>query len=177
MNRFPPRVSGGMSPKQPRPAGEQSMTATAAQTLAELSSGYPPRPLLRHLLALQYRINESRVNNARLCTIKEVHKLKTANGNPAYLYIVYDDVRGTKRRHQVSISSQDGLPPERSLYGVVMCSCEDWTFRSEFALAQSNWTFIYRSNGEPPVDKNPNNQWWLCKHTIAALAHMYGGRP
>lgn len=175
MSIFSRRAPNGMRPAAAtEPVG---FVSEANSMLTDLSNGYPPRPTLKHLLALQYRINQSRVDNARLCTVKERHLLKTANGNPAYLYIVYDDVRGSTRRHQVSISSQDGRKPEESLYGVVMCSCEDWTFRSEYALMLANWTFIYRSNGEPADVKNPNNEWWLCKHVIAALAHMYRVQP
>lgn len=53
---------------------------------------YPERPLLKELLALQYRINRSRVEYAALCSLVGVKNTRT-QGQPALVYTVRDKVR------------------------------------------------------------------------------------
>lgn len=49
------------------------------------------------------------------------------------------------------------------------CSCEDNTFRWEFANAQKNAAEIEYSNGEAPTTTNPMLRNSLCKHMVALV--------
>lgn len=164
-----------MFPRHRQNSSSQAVAREQVPGLATSAAGvvYPERPLLKELLALQYRINRSRVEYAALCSLVGVKNTRTPKGNPALVYTVRDKVRGSGRLHKVSLSAQDDVPVDKTHYGVVMCTCEDWTFRSEFALAEANWSLILRSNGEPPGTKNPRHELFLCKHTLLAIAHLY----
>jgi hypothetical protein len=49
-------------------------------------------------------------------------------------------------------------------YVVVSCSCDDFWAVSEYALAQRGAARIEYSNGEPPIEKNPQLIPTVCKH-------------
>lgn len=49
------------------------------------------------------------------------------------------------------------------------CSCEDNTFRWEYANTQKGAAEIEYSNGEPPVTTNPQLRNSLCKHMVALV--------
>ena len=51
----------------------------------------------------------------------------------------------------------------------VGCSCPFFTFYSEYALAKHGAADIQFSNGEPPVDRNPKERPFACKHVIKLL--------
>lgn len=52
---------------------------------------------------------------------------------------------------------------------VVSCSCDDFAFVWEYALAKHGAAKIEYSNGDPPIDKNPHLRPGCCKH-IYSLA-------
>ena len=52
------------------------------------------------------------------------------------------------------------------------CSCEDNTFRWEFANTQKNAAEIEYSNGAPPSTTNPNLRNSLCKHMVALVERI-----
>lgn len=49
------------------------------------------------------------------------------------------------------------------------CSCEDNTFRWEYANAAKGASEIEYSNGEPPTTTNPKLRNSLCKHMVALV--------
>ena len=49
------------------------------------------------------------------------------------------------------------------------CSCDDFMFRWEYALAMRDGAQILYGNGEPPVDTNPRMKPGCCKHLIALI--------
>lgn len=49
------------------------------------------------------------------------------------------------------------------------CSCDDFMFRWEYALAARGGAQILYGNGEPPVDTNPRMKPGCCKHLIALI--------
>jgi len=51
----------------------------------------------------------------------------------------------------------------------VHCSCEWFTFFCEVALANRRSSDIINSNGKPPVETNPRQWPYVCKHIIAAI--------
>ncbi len=51
----------------------------------------------------------------------------------------------------------------------VSCSCSDFTFRWEYALAEKGGADIVYGNGDPPVDRNPSMKPGCCKHVVALL--------
>lgn len=52
---------------------------------------------------------------------------------------------------------------------VVSCSCEDFKYRWEYALKQSDNSVIKHSNGQPAVITNPTNVKGCCKHIIKIM--------
>lgn len=58
---------------------------------------------------------------------------------------------------------------DKRLHVHVACSCEDNTFRWEFANTQKDASEIEYSNGAPPTTTNPMLRTSLCKHTIALV--------
>lgn len=56
---------------------------------------------------------------------------------------------------------------------IVGCSCYDFTFRYEFALAKKGAAVINYSNGQPPNTTNPPPRvLGCCKHCIALYKYM-----
>jgi hypothetical protein len=72
-------------------------------------------------------------------------------------------VRKTTRNHHVTVYTFI----DKKLHVHCACSCEDNTFRWEFANTQKNASEIEYSNGEPPSTTNPKLRVSLCKHMIA----------
>lgn len=58
---------------------------------------------------------------------------------------------------------------DKKLHVYAACSCEDNTFRWEWANAQKNAAEIEYSNGEPPSTTNPAHRASLCKHMVALV--------
>lgn len=54
------------------------------------------------------------------------------------------------------------LPPAKG--AVVSCTCDDFMFVWEYALAKQGAAKIEYSNGEPPIDTNPQLRPGCCKH-------------
>lgn len=54
----------------------------------------------------------------------------------------------------------------------VSCSCPDYCFMWEVANHRHGASDIIYSNGEPPLEKNPNNRPGLCKHLLALRAFI-----
>jgi hypothetical protein len=85
-----------------------------------------------------------------------------------------------KRKLLAQSVSIDKKAPDRTKYVNSMefhgedrvklsCSCSDFTFRWEYALAQKGGADIFYSNGEPPVDRNPQMKPGCCKHLVALI--------
>jgi len=51
----------------------------------------------------------------------------------------------------------------------VHCSCEWFTFFCEYALARRRSSEIINSNGNAPVENNPRQWPYVCKHIIATF--------
>ena len=49
------------------------------------------------------------------------------------------------------------------------CSCSDFTFRWEYALAAKGGADIVYGNGDAPVDRNPQLKPGCCKHLVALI--------
>ena len=138
-----------------------------------IASGSPVT--LAQLLEFQHQHNRDRVMKAGLCAIRSVDALMTSRGNPAYIYTVKEPVTGSGRFHRVDIASRNPTDPAVTSQPFVSCSCEDFCFRCEWALAKFwDMTFIRYGNGESSEEKNPGNQPYVCKHLIAAISHLLG---
>ena len=89
-----------MFPRHRQNSSSQAVAREQVPGLATSAAGvvYPERPLLKELLALQYRINRSRVEYAALCSLVGVKNTRTPKGNPALVYTVRDKVRGQAAR-------------------------------------------------------------------------------
>lgn len=138
-----------------------------------LSAGHPVT--LAQLLDYQRQHNADRVMRAGFCTIDKVQAVFTQNGFPAYIYTVKEPVAGSGRFHRVDISSRNPSDPSVTTQPFVSCSCEDFTFRCEWALANFwNMTFVRYGNGDPSDEKNPEHHPYVCKHLVAAISHLLG---
>jgi hypothetical protein len=58
------------------------------------------------------------------------------------------------------------------MYVKVSCSCPDFLYRWEYALWKNGAADIIHSNGEPPIDSNPNNVPGCCKHLLATYSYL-----
>ncbi len=59
---------------------------------------------------------------------------------------------------------------DKKLNCKVSCSCPDFLYRHEWALAQVGAADIIYGNGEPPDETNPGHKIGLCKHLVALRA-------
>ncbi len=84
-----------------------------------------------------------------------------------YLYETYTE---TKSKYRTSIRS---ISPENpDLKGgagdvIVSCSCPDFMYRWEVALAVKNAAKVKYSNGAYPKITNPKGKTSICKHLVA----------
>ena len=74
-------------------------------------------------------------------------------------------VRIPKPQHHVTVITFI----DKRLHVHCACSCEDNTFRWEFANTQKDASEIEYSNGEPPNTTNPTMRTSLCKHMVALV--------
>lgn len=74
----------------------------------------------------------------------------------------YSWVRSRDRSKYISVV----VFVDNSLHCKVSCSCPDFTFRSEVALAEQGAADIEYSNGQPPTSTNPNMVPQTCKHIV-----------
>lgn len=66
---------------------------------------------------------------------------------------------------------------DRKLNVHCACSCEDNTFRWEFANTAKDASEIEYSNGEPPTTTNPMLRNSMCKHMIALVDKISAKLP
>lgn len=56
----------------------------------------------------------------------------------------------------------------------ISCSCPDFLFRHEVALADKDASTIEYSNGDYPKETNPLLKPTCCKHCLAFYTYLYG---
>jgi len=54
----------------------------------------------------------------------------------------------------------------------VGCSCPDFLYRWEYALARRGAAYMTYGNGEPPTDTNPKLVPGMCKHCVALVSAL-----
>ncbi len=57
---------------------------------------------------------------------------------------------------------------------ICACSCDDWKFTWEVAMAKRGAARVEYSNGELPTTRNPSKEPGACGHLIALLNHLIG---
>ena len=67
------------------------------------------------------------------------------------------------------VTTVEVTPKQKCL---VSCSCEDFTFFSEWTLKQQGAARIEYSNGDPSYDRNPTQALSGCKHCYALLTKL-----
>lgn len=81
--------------------------------------------------------------------------------------------RNTVNQHEYVITV---LAPQPRVYAIDKVIIDSpvplFVFTYEYALAKRGNAFIYRSNGDPPVMKNPSNRPGLDHHAYAAVRHL-----
>jgi hypothetical protein len=113
--------------------------------------------------------------NARLVKVVGYKAGKDRNGIPTAISKTYtpreigvDGRIVPAKDHNKYVSSIKFLDPKLNVK--VSCSCPDYCFRWEVANHKHGASDIIYSNGEPPLERNPNNKPGLCKHLLALRA-------
>lgn len=90
---------------------------------------------------------------------------------PYYRVAIYS--KDQKHDHKVTIFLPEGKPLTTKSHIIHDCNCADSMFTFEYAMAKRNGTmFLWRCNGEPPMQRNPGNVSGICKHTRLALFYL-----
>lgn len=79
-----------------------------------------------------------------------------------------------RHRHEVLMMyepDEDGNLRRDSRF-IFSCSCPFLKYTLEYSNAKLGLSFIYYSNGQPPVITNPRLRFSLCKHSIVACRHL-----
>lgn len=89
-------------------------------------------------------------------------RVKATTDSRKVIVKIYEEGKGVRRK-KVSIL-------ERPAW--VHCSCEWFTFYCEVALASRNSSSVINSNGNAPVETNPRQWPYICKHILAVLDRL-----
>jgi len=110
---------------------------------------------------------QGRRNSAQSVVIREVKVTKTTYKTLKYKAKTWSrtdsvgNIKGGKPTIHKTMVETNGKQV------VVDCDCEDFMYFWEYALNRKKAARLTRSNGEPPVDKNPRMVPGVCKHVYA----------
>ncbi|QIG74846.1 hypothetical protein [Rhizobium phage RHph_N46] len=133
---------------------------------------HPPRRTVLQMLKLvssKKREDAKDIAIKRLFTMDLPANAKTVSPDtPTYRVQTYS--KHNKHIHNVSILLHDQAWPfsEKSKV-IVDCSCASHVYQCEWHMAQTGNSFIWRSNGDVPLQ---NTTPTICKHTYQALRYM-----
>jgi hypothetical protein len=126
------------------------------------------KQILRKATVLS-KMNQVRVNNAKFVSIRSYSQSKgrtiTTTREPGH----------PPRKHQQKIYAADPsytgkLSECPNVY--LSCTCDDWQFTCEWVAAKNGCADIRFGNGAPPVERNPNSRFLLCKHCIVVASYI-----
>lgn len=124
-----------------------------------------PEPAIRTV----YAVHLKSVRPARVPKIKGLEEFKS--------YRCKTWTSENKHHHEVVFMF---LPDERGRLTaksrvVVSCTCSWNKYFCEYANARKGASFIYYSNGMPPLEKNPRMVPSLCKHSLRLAKYLLQG--
>jgi intein/homing endonuclease len=96
----------------------------------------------------------------------------------AVIYKVTCNNPDNRHDHDVTIIIPDGTEFSPSSKARIDCSCPSFVYHSEYALAKRYGNaYIWRCNGEAPVETNPGLSGRACLHKDTPIATNKGFRP
>lgn len=120
---------------------------------------------------------KSRVDSARRCAVRNIKKgtIKKSSvlppDTPFYRINIYN--KDQRHDHKVTVFMPGGLPFTSKSKVIFDCDCSDSAYRFEYAMAKKYGNmFIWRCNGEPPLQTNPGKVAGCCKHVRLALGYI-----
>ena len=130
-----------------------------------------PQLTVREIVAVTPIETKTRSKDVRVRSIKRMAIPKSSFVEPdAVIYKVTCNNPENRHDHDVTIIIPDGREFSPSVKPRIDCSCPSFVFHSEYALAKRYGNaYIWRCNGQPPVETNPSLIGRGCKHTIAAF--------
>ncbi len=129
------------------------------------SSSLPARPLVVRLAlspdTLEPRAPKKIRQNSQSCSVSFVSYDKT---NRVFTFTV--DCGNAPRTVQASLSTIDEV--------AMICDCPFWRWNGPEANAQSNSYLLGQPYGTagPPDVRDPDREFWLCKHSYAVLKKL-----
>ena len=146
--------------------------------MPKLGAPKRPNPVTRYsvkdLARLTQQDVKKRMRQLALKSLRVAHPPKTKLLAPDTLvYVMIIKNKENKDEHKVTLFFEGGkYRPSAKV--IVDCDCPDHIFRWEYALAhKAGNSFIWRSNNDFPIDKNPRLTISLCKHSYAALKFVH----
>jgi hypothetical protein len=109
-------------------------------------------------MTLQAILNRTPANRQDPKNFIQIYKLKNGKkGGHPFVRAIIGSVRPHAPRYVAEIT-------QYGRFVMVACSCEDFMYTWEYALAQKGAAAIEYSNGEPPGVRNPREVAGACKH-------------
>ena len=127
------------------------------------------------IIDLLKKVGKTQLENSKYVRIKKVEFNQTRN---LYKFTTetYDPVKKETRIHTQRIYPRNpyykGKLCEARDGVKITCSCGFFLFDCEVALFNYAASDIIYSNGNYPVDKNPNLKPWSCKHCFKDLLFL-----
>jgi hypothetical protein len=99
---------------------------------------------------------------------------RTPKALSEYGYTTYRlNTRNMENGHQYRITILSDTPIIKSTSKLIIDSPNPkWVFYYEYAMAKRGNAFIYRSNGDPPVVKNPSQKPGIDHHVYASIKYL-----
>ena len=109
-------------------------------------------------------------NNAGDVILRTLKETVTKGGFPAVQGKAMSITNKQRTEYKLSVIGKDREAPiYKQKHVLVSCSCDFFTFYSEYALTQWGSAVIKYSNGEPAVTTNPGNVPLVCKHLVKLI--------
>jgi hypothetical protein len=126
---------------------------------------------MRDILA---KTPESRRQNAAFVKVRNIRVQRTAYQTLKYIAQTYSthDAKGDMKRGSPTVYETTVETNGKQV--VVDCGCDDFKFVFEYALNLKKAARLKRSNGEPPIEKNPRNRPGCCKHLYTLGVKLIG---
>ena len=117
--------------------------------------------------------------NGRECVFKSFKKTVSPKGFPVLkAVVIHRDPfrpRATDCPHEVTVIGIDNQndPFSKQKRVFVQCTCENFCYMWEYALAERGATHVIFGNGEPPIFTNPSRVPGTCKHMSAVIQRVF----
>jgi len=128
-------------------------------------------------LKLYRTCTESRIKATRDLALRKAFRGENKKvrvvpkGSPYFRFVIFSKKQKHDHRVTIFVPNDDEFSAKARV--ITDCDCFDAMFRYEYVMAQKYGTsFMYRCNGEPPIETNPGMRPGICKHVRFALQHL-----